>query len=156
MRKGIAATVAAIVMLMGLSSCEGNSSTSSDAGKQTNSSQGEPKKTNKAPQPADLTGTWKQTNSSDKDHYQQATVTADSIEINWVSPDTSSLYWSGSFTPPTTAGGYSWTSQGNKDKMSQSLLASQDDTKDFKYENGEITYKASAMGTTTTVHLKKQ
>ena len=83
-------------------------------------------------------------------------MTADSIEINWVSPDTTSLYWSGSFTPPTTADGYSWTSQGYKDKMSQSLLASQDDTKDFKYENGEITYKASAMGTTTTVHLKKQ
>ncbi|RMA44354.1 hypothetical protein CI603_08445, partial [Bifidobacterium sp. wkB338] len=61
-----------------------------------------------------------------------------------------------SFTPPTTAGGYSWISEGNKDKMSQSLLASQDVTKDFKYENGEITYKASAMGTTTTVHLKKQ
>ena len=40
--------------------------------------------------------------------------------------------------------------------MSQSLLASQNDTKDFKYENGGITYKASAMGTTTTVHLKKQ
>ena len=83
-------------------------------------------------------------------------MTVDSIEINWVSPDTTSLYWSGSFTPPTTAGDYSWTSQGNKDKMSQSLLASQDDTKDFKYENGEITYKASAMGTTTTFHLKKQ
>ena len=73
-----------------------------------------------------------------------------------MSPDTTSLYWSGSFTPPTTAGNYSWTSQGDEDKMSQSLLASQNDTKDFKYENGGITYKASAMGTTTTVHLKKQ
>lgn len=32
-------------------------------------------------------------------------MTADSIEINWVSPDTTSLYWSGSFTrpPPPTA-----------------------------------------------------
>ena len=156
MRKGIAAIAATIVMLMGLPSCGGNSPTSSDARKQTTSSQEKPEKKNKAPQPADLTGTWKQTNGSDKDHYQQATVTADSIEINWVSPDTTSLYWSGSFTPPTTAGDYSWTSQGNKDKMSQSLLASQDDTKDFTYENGEITYKASAMGTTTTVHLKKQ
>lgn len=57
MRKGIAATVAAIVMLMGLSSCGGNSSTSSDTGKQTISSQEKLKKTNKAPQPANLTGT---------------------------------------------------------------------------------------------------
>lgn len=82
MRKGIAAKVAAIVMLKGLSSCRGNSSTSSDAGKQTTRSQEKPKKTNKAPQQADLKRTWKQTNGSDEDHYQQATVTADSAETN--------------------------------------------------------------------------
>lgn len=40
--------------------------------------------------------------------------------------------------------------------MSLSLLASQDYTKDIKYENGKITYKASTMGITTTVHLKNQ
>ncbi|WP_267442689.1 hypothetical protein [Bifidobacterium sp. B3998] len=40
--------------------------------------------------------------------------------------------------------------------MSSSLLASQDATKDFKYTDGEITYSSIAVGTTTTVHLKKQ
>ena len=156
MKKGIAALAAVVALVMGLSACGGDASNSADSEKNQTSSQEKAEKKTEAPKPADLTGTWKQVNGSDKDHYQQATVTADSIEINWISPDTTSLYWSGSFTPPTAAGDYSWTSQGDKDKMAQSLLASQDATKDFKYTNGEITYSSSAMGTTTTVHLKKQ
>ena len=62
----------------------------------------------------------------------------------------------GQLHSPTAAGDYSWTSQGDKEKMSSSLLASQDATKDFKYTDGEITYSSIAVGTTTTVHLKKQ
>lgn len=36
------------------------------------------------------------------------------------------------------------------------LLASGDDTKDFTFKDGVISYEASAMGTTTTVKLEKQ
>ena len=156
MKKGIAALVAVAALTIGLSACGGSGSNSAGSRKEQTSSQEKTEKKTEAPKPPDLTGTWKQVNGSDKDHYQQATVTADKIEVNWVSPDSTSLYWSGSFTPPTDAGDYSWTSQGDKEKMSTSLLASQDATKDFKYTDGEITYSSSAMGTTTTVHLKKQ
>lgn len=36
------------------------------------------------------------------------------------------------------------------------LLASTDDSKDFSYSNGKISYQVSAMGTTTTLELTKE
>lgn len=55
-----------------------------------------------APVP-DLTGSWKQTNSGSEDAYQAATISGDTISINWVSDGgaTESIYWVGTFTPPT-------------------------------------------------------
>ncbi|MEK0306384.1 hypothetical protein [Bifidobacterium favimelis] len=150
MKKSVAIITTIAALVIGLSACGGNSSSDAAADKKQESSQSTQAK------PADLTGTWKQENPKDKDNYQEATITADSIEVNWVGKDSKDLYWSGSFTAPTSAGDYTWTSKGNKEKLSGSLLASQDESKDFKYTNGEITYKVSALGETTTVHLKKQ
>ena len=107
----------------------------------------------------DLTGEWKQKNSKSDDSYQAATISGDTIEIYWVSDngDTKSLYWAGSFDAPTTADEpYSWTSKNDHSKTESAMLASNDDTKDMKYENGILSYEASAMGTTTTIKLEKQ
>lgn len=107
----------------------------------------------------DLTGEWKQENSNSEDTYQAATISGDTIEIYWVSDngDTKSLYWAGSFDAPTTADEpYSWDSENDHSKTESALLASGDDTKTMTYENGVLSYEASAMGTTTTVKLKKQ
>ena len=99
MKKGIAALVTVAALTMGLSACGGSGSNSADSKKEQTSSQEKTEKKTEAPKPADFTGTWKQVNGADKDHYQQATVAADKIDVNWVSPDSTSLYWSGSFTP---------------------------------------------------------
>ena len=107
----------------------------------------------------DLTGEWKQKNSKSDDSYQSATITEDTIEIYWVSDngDTKSLYWAGSFVAPTTANEpYSWDSENDHSKTESALLASSDDTKTMTYQNGVLSYEASAMGTTTTVKLEKQ
>ncbi|GAA0079162.1 hypothetical protein UT300005_35410 [Clostridium sp. CTA-5] len=107
----------------------------------------------------DLTGEWKQENSKSDKSYQAATIIGDTITIYWVSDngDTKSLYWAGSFVAPTTADEpYSWTSENDHSKTESALLASSDDTKTIKYQNGVLSYEASAMGTTTTVKLKKQ
>lgn len=107
----------------------------------------------------DLKGDWKQENSKSADSYQTATISGDTIEIYWVGDkgDTKSLYWAGSFDAPTTADEpYSWTSKNDHSKTKSSLLASNDDTKKITYQNGELSYEASAMGTTTTVKLKKK
>lgn len=107
----------------------------------------------------DLTGEWKQENSESNDSYQTATINNDTITIYWVSDNgnTKSLYWAGSFIPPTTSDEpYSWDSKNDHSKTDSSLLASTDDTKTITYQDGILSYEASAMGTTTTIKLKKQ
>ena len=103
----------------------------------------------------DLTGTWDSKKSGDS--YQEAVITADYIEINWISANSKSLYWAGTYVAPETAATeYSWTSENDKEKTSSALLASGDDTKVFTYKDGTISYETSAMGTTTTMKLAKQ
>lgn len=107
--------------------------------------------------PPVLTGSWTQSNIS-SDTYMVATVSADTIEINWVSDggDTYALYWYGSFVAPTTPQEpYIWTSLNDHDKTDMAMLASGDDTKQFTYKNGEISFSASALGVTKTIRMKK-
>ena len=62
----------------------------------------------------------------------------------------------GSFVAPTTADEpYNWTSNNDKSKTDTAILASTAGTKDFIYQNGVLSYEASAMGTTTIVKLEK-
>lgn len=104
---------------------------------------------------SDLTGTWVSEKSGDS--YQEAVITEDSIEINWMSTDSKSLYWAGSYTAPESdVTEYSWTSTNDKEKTDSALLASGDDTKDFSYKDGVISYEVSALGTTKTMKLKRE
>ena len=138
MKKAIALLVAAM-LLTGLSACGG--STTADAPAK---SEGTPKtETNKEepkPQPADLTGTWKQTNSNDPSSYMEATISGDTIEVDWIGTDTKSLYW-----------------KGTTETMASALLASQDATKDFTYSEADgVSWETTALGTTITVKTVKQ
>lgn len=109
----------------------------------------------KAEATSDLTGTW--TSEKSGDSYQEAVITDNYIEINWMSKDTKSLYWAGSYIAPESAvTEYSWTSENDTEKTGSALLASGDDTKEFTYKDGVISYEASAMGTTKTIKLTKQ
>ena len=106
-----------------------------------------------------LDGKWKQCNSSSKDAYMEATIQEDTISVNWVSDggNTESIYWIGTYPRPnTTEDSYNFTSTRDQEKTASALLASSDDTKDFSYSNGKISYKVSALGTTTTVELTKE
>ena len=105
-------------------------------------------------EPTDLTGTWasKDNNGS----YQEAVITGDTIEINWItnSGKTKSIYWIGTYAAPVkSVDEYSWTSKRDKEKTDSAILASTDDTKDFTYKSGKISYEVSVMGTTTTTEL---
>ncbi|WP_241742668.1 hypothetical protein [Arthrobacter bussei] len=112
--------------------------------------------TEDAPQIPDLVGSWKQSNPNSEENYQQATVTADTITIEWVADggNTTSIYWIGTFEAPTEENG-SFTSVRDKEATNSALLASTEDSKDFMFEGETITYKVSALGTTTTVELEK-
>ena len=150
MKKRMLALVFACFMLtLPLTACGGgtSSSTGADAAAQQE----------EAPQPPDLTGEWVQVNSNAEDSYQTATITADTITVNWVMPDTTALYWAGSFEAPTTADEpYTWDSANDTEQTANALLASPDETKTFTYEDGQISYSVSAMGVTTTVKLEKK
>ena len=155
MKKKILTAMIAAALLAMLTECGGTTSADTSSAQNTNaaSQKAEEKK------PADLTGDWKQVNSSSDDSYQQATISGDTIEIYWVSDngDSKSLYWAGSFEAPTTADEpYSWESKNDHDKTDSALMASSDDTKKFTYEKNQISYEASALGTTTTIRLEKQ
>lgn len=83
-----------------------------------------------APKPVDLAGTWNQTNSNSEDSYQAATVTGDTIEIQWIAPEMKSLYWSGTVEVPQDGStGFTWDSVNDKTKTAKSIMASGDDTK---------------------------
>lgn len=155
MKKKILTAMIAAALLAMLTACGGTTSTSTDNGNAQNTASQKAEEK----QPADLTGDWKQVNSSSDDSYQQATISGDTIEIYWVSDngDSKSLYWAGSFEAPTTADEpYSWESKNDHDKTDSALMASSDDTKKFTYEKNQISYEASALGTTTTIRLEKQ
>lgn len=103
-----------------------------------------------------LSGIWRSENNDGS--YHEATITENSIIINWVSDDgkTKSLYWAGTYTPPNEyVTEYSWVSENDHEQTDSALLASTDDTKEFLFKNNVLSYSASALGTTTTMELSK-
>ena len=109
--------------------------------------------------PLSLDGKWKQTNSSSEDAYMEATIQGDVISVNWVTDGgkTESIYWIGTYPQPnTTDDSYSFTSTKDQEKTASAFLSSSDDTKDFTYSKGVLSYKVSMMGTTTTVELARE
>lgn len=106
--------------------------------------------------PADLTGSWTQTNNEDPERYQTAEITGDAMTVTWVAPDQTALYWAGSFDAPTDAAEpYVWDSVNDTAQTENALLASSADSKPFTYEDGVISYEVSALGVTTTVRLER-
>lgn len=104
----------------------------------------------------DLTGVWEST--EDSAFSQKAVIAGSAMIIDWVpqdGSDDSRLYWAGSFEAPTAEGPYSWTSSNDHGQTDLELLASGDDTKDFAYEDGEISYEVSALGESGTVMLEQ-
>ena len=149
MRKTLA-MASALLLALGIAGCAADTSGSGNAGPSQEATQEQG-----APQPADLTGEW--TESDPAEQYQSATITGDTIEVYWVSDggDTKSLYWAGSFVPPTEAGDYTWTSQNDTSKTANAMLASSSETKDFTFSGDEISYEVTALGTTKTVRLTR-
>lgn len=119
-----------------------------------NSSSGGSQATSESAEPLDLTGVW--ASEAVDGSYQEAVISGSTISIDWVSDNgaTTAVYWIGTYVAPTSdTDEYSWTSERDKEKTDSALLASTDDTKDFSYKDGKISYSASSMGITTTYEL---
>lgn len=97
---------------------------------------------------SDLIGSWKGVDDSGKERFV-TDISSDRIEIYWLLEHSSdAIYWVGTFPD-------SLVSVADQVAMENSLLASQSDTKEFKIVNGRLTFEASALGTTRTIHLQK-
>lgn len=108
--------------------------------------------------PVDLKGSWTQKQSVGTDAYMTAIIDSSTIRVYWVTDgeDSQSLYWWGSFNEPDELGAsYSWVSKNDHDRTDTSMMASPDDTKEFVYKNGELSFSASLMGTTKTIRMAK-
>ena len=156
--KKLIALCLAVSLALSLAACGGTDTSESTAPAASSEAASSAAEATPAPTPEpapDLTGVWTQVDAGDS--YQQATIQGDTIEINWIGTDgTSALYWAGSFSAPSTADEpYTWTSTNDTSKTSGALMASSDETKDFTYEGGKISYSVSMMGVTTTVQLEK-
>lgn len=87
-----------------------------------------------------------------------ATIADGSITANFVtdSGDTTSLFWVGTFTAPTDdTSPYTWTSTRDQAATDTALLASTDATKEFTYNDGEISFPVSIAGSSAVVRLSK-
>lgn len=142
------------VMAVGLAGCA-----SGDGGNaQTDSGSNAPAVQEEQKQPLDLSGEWKQVNSNAEDSYQVATIGDGSITVEWVGDggDTKSLYWAGTYVAPTEAtDSYTWESQNDTEQTASAMMASGDETKTFSYENGQLSYELTALGTTMTVKMDR-
>lgn len=154
MKKKIVFIMIAAACMLSLEACGTTTATTATSAKSasvTESTKATPTPTEK---PLDLTGTWTAKG-------MEATITSDTITINWVTTtsdaETKSLYWQGSYVPPTKAvKEYSWNSENDTDATSMAMMASNDKTKKFTYQDGKLSFEASALGTTATIHMSKQ
>ena len=105
----------------------------------------------------DLTGTWDQVNRP-LIYPFRAVIEGDTITIWWHDEpnDTDSLYWAGTYVAPTEPSDtWAWTSENDHSRTDVSVMAAQAETKDFRYEDGQLLFYATAMGTEQTAHLER-
>jgi len=107
------------------------------------------------PNPASLTGEWHQVNSN-ADGWMTASISGESIQVNLRSRSSSSIFWMGSFdTSRKPVGKFKVVSLGDQDAMKWQITASTEPKKTFTYDNGVLSFKFSAMGSSTIVHMIK-
>ena len=128
--------------------------TSSKAESIADSVKEEPSPETESVEPLDLTGQWIQENA-DASNYMAATIREDGrigvffIMENFDGPQ---IYWVGTYeAPQDNAEEYSWISENTFG--GNALLSSSDETKEFTYQSGKISYPITIQGKKGTVSL---
>jgi hypothetical protein len=99
----------------------------------------------------DLTGKWHQTEGA-PGMIMDAIVEGESIQVNVITRDSSTVYWMGSFNEnPTSSKIVSLADPDAQKVMSGSIFGLQDPSKTFNYEDGVLSFKYE----TSTVQLEK-
>lgn len=167
MKRKIATFLLALTLAISAIACQSESkenetqksenSQNEQQGSTEDSSTSEPEHSQVTPEPTNLTGTWK--SEANEGSWMEATISEDSISVDWVSDEgnTRSIYWVGTYIAPAeNVDSYTWTSERNAEQTDNALLASTDDTKEFSYSSEKLSYSVSLMGTTTQMELSKE
>lgn len=105
--------------------------------------------------PKTLIGEWHQINSNTSG-WMTASISGESIQVNLRGRDSSSIFWLGTFdTDKKPVGKFKVVSLGDQDAMKWQIMASTESKKTFAYDNGDLSFEFSAMGSTTTIHMGK-
>ena len=98
-------------------------------------------------------GKWKYEDASGQEF--RATIAGNKITVVWqMDASTKGLYWVGTFPTDDTDG--TIVSKADRNALSKSIVGSQDETKTFTAEDGNLLFDFGAMGVTKTVTLEKQ
>lgn len=104
------------------------------------------------PEPMNITGTW--VSDESQSFGFTAEITETDILVELTMDDMSGLYWKGTIDTPYTVD-TTIVSKGDIDAMSASLFGSSDETKEFKLENGKISFSFTIMGVKQNVVLSR-
>lgn len=153
MKKIIAPVV--LVAALALSGCG-----ATDAAPASTSPAGanEAKPVEEAPKAPDLTGDWKQSNSHSETDFMTAAIADGVVSIDWElgSEEITAVYWVGTFEAPADATEpHTWTSQRDAAATDTAVMASTEDTKEFTYTEGLLSFTVSIQGESATVEMKK-
>ena len=104
-----------------------------------------------------IIGTWKQDDSASEDGWMEASVTDDVITVEWVldNGDDRMIYWIGSFDAQGAAAGETITSNRDVVATDSEWMATSAEKKDFKFEDGSLTFKVAIDDEEFTTHMKK-
>lgn len=113
-------------------------------------------KSEPAPEPANLTGEW--ATGEGQNYNMNAEITDDTITVKYnLSNNTTALFWVGTYTKPTEAGSFSWTSTADREKLKKSFYGSSDETKEFSYdaETDTLSFPVIWMETETKLEMHR-
>lgn len=145
-----------LVMAIGLTACGSESTQTSSSGwEQVDSAESiEAATEDVTVDPLNLSGQWvSQVNNGSS---MAAYIGDGGISVFWIldGDDTPWTYWVGTYdAPETDEDSYSWTSTNTY--TGNGLMASSDDTKDFSYRDGTLTYNVSFQGDTYSVDMTR-
>jgi len=101
-----------------------------------------------------LDGAWRQEGRSEGENGMIGAIDGEVIALWFKTDDGEYTYWVGSVDAPTSDADYTWTSKADKGNMT-GLFTSRDDTKEFKYSAGKISFDVTIRGETTNVVMEQ-
>lgn len=92
-------------------------------------------------EPPVLLGEWRQTDTEENEDFVAAYISEDTVETYLLSgDDTRELFWSGTFVPPEDGKtSYKWISERHDEKLTDTPLAPEEETLEFRYKKGTLT-----------------